>query len=155
MVLCLWGATGSLALAYALGGAAALLAGMCALRARKAAQTVKRADLFIAYRGGHAAFEAMIDSGNTLRDYLTHLPVIVIPQATAQKALRIGNTPLRPIFAQTAGGRQRMDVLSPEAIDLAWGGTRRSVRAVVALSPMMSADVPALVPAALLEEQGN
>ena len=55
----------------------------------------------------------MVDSGNCLRDYLTHRPVIVMPQARGYRLFGLENTPLRPIFADTAGGRQMM--LSPDA----------------------------------------
>ena len=155
MVLALFGATGSLAAAYALGGLAAVCVGMSAARSRHMVQAAMRGSVSCVYRGRHARFDAMIDSGNTLRDYLTQLPVIVLPQRTAQRALRLGDAPLRPIFAETAGGRQRMSVLSPQEIVLDCRGKRRRVLAVLALSPQMSDDVPALVPAVLFDEQGN
>ena len=107
------------------------------------------------YCGQRAEFDAMIDSGNTLRDYLTHLPVIVLPQSAAKGKLRLGDRPLRPIFAQTAAGKQRMDVFAPQEIVIECQGICRRALAMAALSPQMSADVPALVPAALLDEQGN
>ena len=92
----------------------------------------------------------MIDSGNTLRDYLTRLPVIVLPEETGRAALAMDGQPLRPIFAQTAGGRQRMHVLAPDAVALEVDGACHAVQAVIAFSPQMSGCVPALVPAALL-----
>ena len=92
----------------------------------------------------------MIDSGNTLRDYLTHLPVIVIPEETGKRALELDGLSLRPIFAQTAGGRQRMHVFAPERIELELDGAWHAVQAVIAFSPQMSGCVPALVPASLL-----
>jgi len=150
MVLSLWGATGSLWAAYALGGAAAAAAGWCAVRAGHAVQDVQTARMICAYRGHRAVFEAMIDSGNTLRDYLTHRPVIVIAEHAGRKALHIEDTPLRPIFAQTAGGRQRMSVFSPQEIVLEADGMLWRVQAVIALSPQLPADTPALVPASLL-----
>ncbi len=141
----------------------------------------------------------MLDSGNTLRDYLTHLPVIVLPEEAGRRRMGLSGAALRPIFADTAGGRQMMGVLTPQAIwphlpvivlpeeagrrrmglsgaalrpifaDTAGGrqmmgvltpqaiwleteGRRQAVRAVVALSPGLRAGAPALVPAALLEE---
>ena len=155
MVLCFSGALQSLGLAYALGAAAACGIGLYALRTRRTAQSVVRAEMTVIYRGQQADFEAMIDSGNTLRDYLTHLPVIVLPKAAAAQTLTIKDMPLRPIFAETAGGRQRMSVLAPQKIELQCQGIRRRVNAVIALSPQMGVNVPALVPAALLDEQGN
>jgi len=128
--------------------------GLCAARTRRSVHESMRVQLLCTYRGKEAAFEAMIDSGNTLVDYLTHLPVIVLPERTGIEALELSNTPLRPIFAQTAGGRQKMDVLAPEKIVLEKDGRRHAVRAVIALSPQMSESVPALVPAALLGSLG-
>jgi len=154
MVLSFWGATGSLALAYGMSAIAAAGVGVCVMREKRHARDTARVRIVCTYRGKTAAFDAMIDSGNTLRDYLTHLPVIVLPERTGIEALELSNTPLRPIFAQTAGGRQKMDVLAPEKIVLEKDGRRHAVRAVIALSPQMSESVPALVPAALLGSLG-
>ena len=150
MVLALWGATGSLTLAYALAGIAAACIGVCASRKPRHWSEAAHVRVLCRYRGRDAAFDAMIDSGNTLHDYLTRLPVIVLPEETGRKALKIGSRTLRPIFAQTAGGRQRMHVLVPEMIALELNGTPCAVQAVIAFSPQMSSCVPALVPAALL-----
>ena len=155
MVLCFLGATGSIALAYALGGSIAAVIGLCAARTRQTQLSIRRARMTCVYRGKSAVFDAMIDSGNTLRDYLTHLPVIVIPECAARKTLGLDHAPLRPIFAQTAGGRQRMSILSPQEIELECHGINRRVCAMIALSPRMSEDVPALVPAALLGDHWN
>ena len=102
------------------------------------------------YRGKTASFDAMVDSGNTLRDYLTRLPVIVMPEAAGRRRFHLGDAPLRPIFADTAGGRQMMGVLAPQDISVEADGRRRTVRAVVALSPGMREGAPALVPASLM-----
>ncbi|MBR4040563.1 MAG: sigma-E processing peptidase SpoIIGA [Clostridia bacterium] len=150
MVLSFSGVTGSLAGAYVLGAAAALAAGACTARARCAAQDMHCARVTCAYRGRQATFDAIIDSGNTLRDYLTHLPVIVIDEKSARQALAIGDMRFRPIFAQTAGGRVRMDVFVPQEIVLEADGKRITVRAAVALCDRLGENVPALVPAALL-----
>lgn len=153
MVLALWGATGSLEIAYALGIIASGCIGLCAVRRR--AQVHGCVRVVCTYRGKRAVLEAMIDSGNTLRDYLTHLPVIVIPEESARRALALEDTPMRPIFAQTAGGRQQMRVLPLQGIELEMDGMRQSIRAVIALSPRMSPSVPALVPDTLLGEARN
>ena len=154
-VLSFYGATGSLTGAYVLGALGALAAGLGAARVRRSAPDVHHARIICKHREIQASFDAMIDSGNTLRDYLTHLPVIVLPKAAAAQTLTIKDMPLRPIFAETAGGRQRMSVLAPQKIELQCQGIRRRVNAVIALSPQMGVNVPALVPAALLDEQGN
>ena len=151
VVLALDGATGSLVTAYALGGVCTLLMARRAIRRRRAAQTVRHVRLVCRVRGGTAAFDAMIDSGNTLRDYLTHLPVIVLPETAGRRRLHLGDAPLRPIFADTAGGRQMMGVLAPQEITVEVNGQQRRVRAVVALSPGLRDGAPALVPASLME----
>lgn len=155
VVLCFLGATGSHAAAYALGGIAAFAVGLCAARSRQTQLSIRRARLACTYCGKGAAFDAMIDSGNTLRDYLTQLPVIVIPESTGRKALGLEQAPLRPIFAQTAGGRQQMAIFSPQEITLEIDGVSRRVQAVMALSPGMSETVPALVPADLAGNHWN
>lgn len=151
VVLALDGATGSLCAAYALGGVCTVLIARRAVKARRAVQTVRHVRLVCRVRGGTAAFDAMIDSGNTLRDYLTHLPVIVLPETTGRRRLHLGDAPLRPIFADTAGGRQMMGVLAPQEISVEVDGRRHAVRAVVALSPGLRDGAPALVPASLME----
>lgn len=152
-VLALRGATGSLAAAWGIGAAAAAVMALSACRARRAAQDVTRARFLCTVRGRAASFEAIIDSGNGLRDYLTHRPVVVLPEATARERLRLGGDALlRPMLADTAGGRQMMGCLTPERAQLLIRGTRRPVRCVVALSPGLAPDAPALVPAALLHQ---
>ncbi len=155
MVLALWGATGSMRAAYALGILAAL--GIGVYTAYIGCDTVETANVRVLClcRGTPAAFDAMIDSGNTLRDYLTHLPVIVIPERLAANALRLEALPLRPIFAQTAGGRQRMDLFVPDRIELELDGEHHAVCAAIAFSSEMSEDVPALVPAACIRGDWN
>lgn len=150
-VLALSGATGSLIPAYGLGVLCALLLGVQAIRSRRTAQAVCHVRLICCFRGAEAEFEAMLDSGNTLRDYLTHLPVIVMPEGTGRQRLHLEDTPLRPIFADTAGGKQMMAVLTPQEIRLKAKEEWRTVRAVVALSPGMEDDAPALVPAQLMD----
>jgi len=148
----LHGATGSLLPAYALGGI--LMTAMTAslLRARRAAD-VRRVGVSCRHRGKTAQFEAMIDSGNTLRDYLTHYPVIVMSKDVGIRLFGLEDEPLRPIFADTAGGRQMMDVFVPGETILFSGGKRRRVYAAVALSDALSRGAPALAPASLLDEQ--
>lgn len=73
----------------------------------------------------------MVDSGNCLRDYLTHRPVIVIPQARGNRLFGLEDTPLRPIFADTAGGRQMMFCLTPERTILCDGRNEWAVEAML------------------------
>ena len=150
-VQALQGATGSPAAAYALGGAAVAAMACCAARSRRAAGDVRRVRVIIRRRGREAAFDGMIDSGNTLRDYLTHLPVIVLPCGGEGKKLLLDGAPMRPILADTAGGRQMMQCFTAESAFLCGPAGKRSVRAVIALSPGLAAGTPALVPAALMD----
>ena len=146
----LLGATGSYAAAYMLGSAAAALIALHAVCVRKYTGSVMRVTVVMAYREKEAAFEAMIDSGNTLGDYLTHLPVIVLPQKEARERLGIGDAPLRPIFADTAGGRLMMECFIPERTFIRTGETKTQVRCAAALSPGLNDGALALVPPALL-----
>ena len=150
VVLSLHGATQSFALAYGTGGVCTVYIAVAALRARRAASSETLLRVQCRYRGKQAAFDAMADSGNTLRDYLTHRPVIVMPEAQGRDVFALEGTALRPIFADTAGGRQMMYCFSPEEVCLITGRQARRADAVVALSPAMKRDAPALVPAALL-----
>lgn len=152
-ILALAGATGSLSTAYALGGASALMLSSSLVRARRAAQDVRSAEVVCAYRGITVRFEAMIDSGNTLRDYLTHAPVIVMPEETGVRLFGVLPKALRPIFADTAGGRQKMALLMPDKTVITIRGRGRHVRAAVALSGAMTKGAPILVPASLVEEE--
>lgn len=148
VVLALAGAMGSLALAYPAGGVCALWIAFCVLRMRRAAPC---GDGYI--ECGGIRMRAIIDTGNTLRDYLTGRPVIVVPEASDRARRMIDNLPLRPIFADTAGGRQMMRLCVPESVTLYIGGERKAVLAAVALAPALHARAPALVPQALIEEK--
>lgn len=150
IVQALLGATGSFALACAAGAVCTVCIMISVLRQRRAVRTVQSLRVRCRYRGRMAEFDAIADSGNTLRDYLTQLPVIVLPEDSARTRLQLGDTPLRPIFADTAGGRQMMGCLLPQEIRLDMNGEERSVRALAALSGGLRVDAPALVPAALL-----
>ena len=153
-VLALRGATGSLVAAWSIGTAASALMALSMLRARRAAHDVMRARFLCTVRGHTASFDAILDSGNSLRDYLTHRPVVVVPEAAARARLGLGDgVPLRPILADTAGGRQRMGCLTPGTATLIAQGRRIPVRCVLALSPGLTPDAPALVPTALLHQE--
>lgn len=154
VISALYGAFGSLGLAYALGLGVAALSAMSAVRARRAAGDVRRLRVALRFRGTEAEFEAIADSGNCLRDYLTHRPVIVLPEAEGRRRLALGDAPLRPIVASTAGGRQMMGCFTPEAATLVTDGGRQRLQAAVALSPGLEGGAPALVPGILLAEAG-
>ena len=147
MALALAGALGSLPAAY-------MAAGGCALYLTLRLSRGKRRHMQIIYAG--AGMAAVMDTGNTLRDYLTQLPVIVIPEGCAMAEALFRSLPMRLIFADTAGGRQMMRLCVPERICLVVNGRKRTVRAAVALSAGLHAHSPALVPAALTDgEEGT
>ena len=132
--------------------AAAPLLSAATVRLRRMRQGATHVRVRMTCGGRTAAFTAMVDSGNCLRDYLTHRPVIVMPQARGYRLFGLENTPLRPIFADTAGGRQMMLCLTPEATILDNGQTKRAVEALLALSPGLGGNAPALLPVSLLED---
>ena len=139
-------------LAALLGAAAAPLLSAATVRLRRMRQSATHVRVRMTCGGRTAAFTAMVDSGNCLRDYLTHRPVIVMPQARGYRLFGLENTPMRPIFADTAGGRQMMFCLTPETTILDNGQTKRTVEALLALSPGLGGNAPALLPASLLED---
>ena len=146
------GAAGSKTVGLLLGAAIAPLLGAAAVRARRMHQSVTSVRVRMTCGGRTAEFSAMVDSGNCLRDYLTHRPVIVMPQARGNRLFGLENTPLRPIFADTAGGRRMMLCLTPTETILDNGQTKRAVEALLALSPGLGGNAPALLPASLLED---
>lgn len=146
----LYGALGSLPLSYALGLTVAALSAASAIRARRAAGDTQRLRIALCFRGREAEFEAIADSGNCLRDYLTHRPVIVLPEAEGRRRLELGDAPLRPIFADTAGGRQMMGCFTPDDAAVVTREGKRSLEAAVALAPGLAGGAPALVPGTLL-----
>ncbi len=151
-VQALSGAAGSRTIGLWLGAAAAPLLSAATVRMRRMRQGATHVRVRMTCGGRTAAFTAMVDSGNCLRDYLTHRPVIVMPQARGYRLFGLENTPLRPIFADTAGGRQMMLCLTPEATILDNGQTKRAVEALLALSPGLGGNAPALLPVSLLED---
>ncbi len=149
IVQALAGATGSLGAAYALGLTASAGIAVTAVRSRRAAMHVLSVQLTVVYRGRHVSVEAMTDSGNVLRDYLTHRPVIVLPQACAGRLFAAGQAGLRPIFADTAGGRTMMWCFTPDEVTARIGARRVRLDAAAAFAPGMAG--MALLPQALIE----
>ena len=146
------GAAGSKTIGLLLGTAAALPLTAAAVRVGRTGRDVRQVRVRMTAGGRTAEFSAMVDSGNCLRDYLTHRPVIVMPQARGDELFGLDDVPLRPIFADTAGGRQMMLCLKPTETILDDGQTRRAVEAMLALSPGLGGNAPALLPASLLQD---
>ena len=149
VVQALYGAMGSLRAAYMLGALCAVWIAAGAVRTLKTERAKQRVQIILSYRGKSACFDAMIDSGNTLHDYLTHAPVIVLPGAMGRRALGLESAALRPIFANTAGGRQMMDCFLPEKTEIMIEGKRLCVQAAAAFAQGLTG--MALVPPALIE----
>lgn len=139
---------------WLLGALAACLAAAHTLRAKRAACDVTRAIVTVTIHGCSTSFDGIIDSGNCLRDYLTHRPVVVLPEA-AKARFGLMGTAIRPIFADTAGGRLMMDCITAEQMQIRSGGQVRDVRASAAFSPGLAGGALALIPASLMEEQEN
>ena len=153
VVLALEGALGSLMAAHAVSSVFAGAVFVGCLQAARAAQDTQRARVCCEIAGKAFEFEAIVDSGNSLRDYLTHRPVIVAgSDAEVMKAIEEANT--RLIFADTAGGKAMMRMVVPKETIIRTGNKQRHVRAALAFSPGMKAGMPALVPSALLEKEG-
>lgn len=146
----LLGATGSVRVALAVGGVAAMAMAVSVRRARQAALSVHTVRVIIGYKGCRMALDALVDSGNCLRDYLTHWPVIVLPDCTARAQLHLGDAVLRPLFAKTAGGRLMMGCLKPDTTRIVCEGQSFDVQAVLGLSPALEQGALALLPSALL-----
>jgi len=155
MIQALWGASGSLPAAWCAGGAAALGMGVFVMRSGNKVCGTAAVKITVAYRGRKAEFDALLDSGNTLRDYLWRLPVIVLPMADVTEKLGLEDTAFRPIFAETAGGKTMMHCFTPQEIIVDFAGKKRRLKAAAALSPMMKAGLPALVPMTMLEDDQN
>jgi len=147
-ITALWGALGALWAAWIIGAGASCMMAAAMLRTQRALCDIHTARVIIRCCGRTVLLDAMVDSGNSLRDYLTHRPVIVMPQG----ALTLDGVPLRPIFADTAGGRQMMSCFTPQETIVETDGRRLSVSACIALSPALAADGPVLVPQSLLTQ---
>lgn len=152
VVLALAGATGSLPLAHALSAAAAGAAFVNTMRAGRSARDTHRVRVRCVIGGREYAFDAIIDSGNSLRDYLSHRPVIVAGMDALGRGEMEGLR-TRPIFADTAGGRQMMQMILPEQTTIEDNKTCLRVEAALAFSPGLRKGTPALAPSALLDPQ--
>lgn len=81
--------------------------------------------------------------------------MIVAPEEGVRRRLGLEEKALRPIFADTAGGRQMMWCLTPDEIRITEGEKERMVCAMLALSPGLRGNAPALFPASLLQGNGQ
>ena len=149
VMLALYGATGSLALAQGMSTAMSAAVFVIVLRAARERKRIRRVGVTCRIGQRTLAFEAMVDSGNTLRDYLTRRPVIVAGEALL-RGMQGESLRLRLIFADTAGGRVMMQLVTPEETVLEFSGREMRVDAALAFSPALPGGAPALVPENLL-----
>jgi len=100
---------------------------------------------------------ALVDTGNLLRDPLTHLPVIVVSRRIAARLtdlpapgeLRPG---MRLISVRTAAGRALMTVVRPQSVRILQHGGWREARALIGISPDGYDGFSALLPACLIRQ---
>lgn len=146
IVLALYGATGSLPAAHLISAAFGAAVFVGAMKEKEAALD-RRVRIICRFAGKSVAFDAVVDTGNTLCDYLTKRPVIVAGRRQLGIVRAMG-IPMRLIAADTAGGRQLMQMAMPEETILETGGSRFCVEAALAFSPALGNE--ALLPASLL-----
>lgn len=129
------------------------------LLARGRIAPAERLTILIAYRGRSAALPAFRDSGNTLFDPLTGLPVMVLPFQGVRSLLPEGTDPrelstlprgFRLIRVRTAAGEKTLMCFHPERVLLRSGKRACCVDAVAAVSAFP--EKKALLPEALFEE---
>ena len=102
-----------------------------------------------------AAFTALVDTGNLLRDSVTGLPVIVISRKAAAKLMTLPREGallpgMRLMRVRTVSGTALMTILRADSIRIRQEGAWRSVSAVIGLSPCGYEGFQALLPAALI-----
>ena len=146
----LLGATGSLTAAYALAACAVPVMAACMRRAGRPCGGAGTMLLRFSYLDKRFSLRGIADSGNTLRDYLTHRPIVVFSMEDGRRMGLSGRG--RLLSADTAGGRQMMLCFTPQTLELSIGGKWRHVSAAVALSPGLRQGAPALIPQALIDE---
>lgn len=146
----LLGATGSLTAAYALAACAVPVMAACMRRAGRPCGGTGTMLLRFSYLDKRFSLRGIADSGNTLRDYLTHRPIVVFSMEDGRRMGLSGRG--RLLSADTAGGRQMMLCFTPQTLELSIGGKWRRVSAAVALSPGLRQGAPALIPQALIDE---
>ncbi|MBR5226163.1 MAG: sigma-E processing peptidase SpoIIGA, partial [Clostridia bacterium] len=127
VVLALYGATGSLPAAHFISAAFTAAVFVGTMKEKEAALD-RRVRIICRFAGQSVSFDAVVDTGNTLRDYLTQRPVIVAGQKQLDAVRAIG-IHMRLIAADTAGGRRLMQMAMPEETIVETGGNRFRVEA--------------------------
>lgn len=142
-----------------LSACAAAVTLCCYLLARGKIAAASGLTVCLTYKNRTCALPAFRDSGNTLFDALTGLPVLVVPCAAARGLLPPGVDPRRlatlpPGFrllrVRTAAGEKMLMCFHPDQITLKSGKASLPVDAVAALSDF--SEKRALLPEALFQE---
>lgn len=107
--------------------------------------------LEIQHKAKHLRLTALVDSGNLLRDPVTHLPVIVISRQAASRLCPGGTffPGMRLISVRTVGGSSLMPVFRPQSVRLLQAHGWQAAEAVIGLSPDGYSGFQALVPASV------
>lgn len=141
-------------------GMAALLEGVlyCLLRLLPSVmREVRHVELQVGER--RIMLPAMLDTGNLLRDPITALPVLVLPQRAAfvlhpsagsMDPLRALPKGFRLLHVRTAAGNALLPLFRPERCWLYVDGARREVQLVAAVAGEQYKGAQALVPLAAL-----
>lgn len=97
----------------------------------------------ITHQGRRLELTALVDSGNLLRDPLTHLPVVILPHASAGAFAALPGLRLIPI--RTAAGQSLLPVFQPQQVRVHGAGGWRRVQVAVGLGASGCALAPACV----------
>lgn len=109
--------------------------------------------LEITHRAKRLELTALVDSGNLLRDPITHLPVIVISRQTASRFLPEAPR-LRLISVRTVAGSALMPVFRPDLVRVLLPQGWQTIETVVGLSPDGYSGFQALMPSSVISEGG-
>lgn len=105
--------------------------------------------------GHRLELTALVDSGNLLRDPLTHLPVIVVSRQAAARIIPLpppgeASPGMRLISVRTIAGSALMPVFRPDRVRLMLSGGWQETRAVIGLSPDGYSGFQALIPSCII-----
>lgn len=109
----------------------------------------------ITFMGRRVSLNAMVDTGNLLRDPVTCLPVIVCSRQALHRFGPMDDAGLMPgmrlISVKTAAGSALMTLLRPDEVRLRLKSGWKPARALIGLAPEGYSGCQALVPACLTQ----
>ena len=149
--------------AFALPGAAALLAGCLLLRAiprmlRRTGDTPPSTTVSLRLGQRHISLTALIDTGNLLRDAVTGLPVIVVSRRAGARLMHLPADGsilpgMRLMSVRTVSGSSMMTIVKPDSVRILVCDSWRETAALIGLSPDGYEGFQALVPACLVRQE--